>query len=183
MIDILIEKPRKTETEYEIVCRISGTSLSKREAKHRVKTILRGYGGAFRTTARFGFQAQNFTITHDPIWDAIFPLAHWMNLLLHKGGQFCEINGEPVRFRFAFPVPKQIIDFYTRRAECFGHDVSFAADTIDYYEPRHTAGTALSFGGGKDSRVIAGMHKELGIDSTLYSADLTDDRAGLTDIE
>lgn len=165
---ILIEffPPIKSSSRYEFRCIVSGKKTTFAELTHRVKSTARGYGSLFRSVFRFGFEAVNFEIPHNELWDSIYPLM-W---LIHMGGPLFRTEYSSAQIHFHYPIHKLIKDFYIKRAENFGFHIEVSGPEFDKSFDLSTYGSTLAFGGGKDSRMLYGALCEIGMDPVIYTA-------------
>lgn len=111
-----------------------------------------------RRSLRFGFESQDVAIPHQELWDAIYPLM----FLTRNGGPLFRTRHDRARIRMGYPIPGPVRDCYVRRAADFGLTMSVDAETTDGVPPCPTAGHVLAFGGGKDSRLLLGVLREIG---------------------
>lgn len=118
------------------------------------------------SVVNFGFTAQNFVIRHHPVWDSLYPLL----FLTRNGGPLFNRGHDRALIRFDYPVSHAVADFYTRRAASMGIDVEIDADTVDVGFDGTATGPVLAFGGGKDSRLILGLTRELAEEPRLFLA-------------
>jgi hypothetical protein len=72
--------------------------------------------------------------------------------------------------RFRYPILEPVRDFYVQRAKDCGIDLVVEADTYEKQFDFPTGGTALSFGGGKESRLVLGMLREFGESPRIVTA-------------
>jgi hypothetical protein len=160
VLDIEVLAPTRTETLYAFRCLLR----PQRSPVHRlpVGRLLRR--ASARTSdqpseLRFGFRATNFAIPHHEVWDGLYPLF----FLTRNGGPLFNSGHDRARIRFGYPIPSAVRDFYVRRAADFGIEITIDAATSDGRLDRPTDGTVLAFGGGKESRLLLGILREVGL--------------------
>jgi len=153
-----VHRPIKTPDRYEFRCDVSGAPFTTATAIYRLKSIARGFGSPARTTLRFGFRATNFTIAHAEVWDSVFPLMY----LTRNGGPLFKTAYDAATIRFRYPVLESVRRFFVQRAANSGLSVTVEADTIDRTYDIPGKGNILAFGGGKESRLLLGLLRELG---------------------
>ena len=112
----------------------------------------------FRDHLRFGFRAVNFRIAHHEVWDSVFPLM----FLTRNGGPLFNRGHDTATIRVHYPVLEPVRAFYVRRAAAMGLDVTIEADTFERTYDIAGTGSIQTFGGGKESRLLFGLLRELG---------------------
>ncbi|MDW3213693.1 MAG: hypothetical protein R8G01_06850 [Ilumatobacteraceae bacterium] len=160
MIDIAVSEPVRTPERYEFRCTVSPV----RRWRSRLAGAQPGEPEAHEI--RFGFVATNFAIRHHPVWDSVYPLLY----LTRNGGPLFQREHDRARIRFDYPVSKVVADFYVRRAAQFGIDIDVRARSIDLELSTGGDEAVLAFGGGKDSRLLLGLARELGSEPRLVTA-------------
>lgn len=173
-----VHLPRKTDTLYEFRVDYHGRPFRWETVKQRAQAVADGYGSPFRTTERFGFRARNYRIQHAEVWDSIFPLHI---LIRPRGGLYRKSFARGV-IRFRYPILEAVRQFYVRRAADFGLTVEVQADTFDRTYEIPGRGCVVSFGNGKESRLLVGLLRELGIEPRLCTGGASD-RAADLDVE
>jgi hypothetical protein len=166
MMKIEVLPPSKTEFQYEFRYILRGLPLTLREVLRRARTLLRGYGALHQSIRRFGFRGVNFRLRHSELWDSLYPLM----FLTRNGGPLFNKGHDRATIVFHYPVIRKVRDFYVRRAADFGIDVQVIGPVYDRLFDTATDGHVLAFGGGKDSRMILGVLRELGCDPTVVTA-------------
>jgi hypothetical protein len=111
-----------------------------------------------RGPGHFGFRATNFEIAHSDLWDSVFPLMY----LTRNGGPLYRTELDAAVVRVHYPLEATIADFFVRRAAHFGLNITLEADLVDRRFDWPTSGRVQAFGGGKDSRALYGLLRELG---------------------
>jgi hypothetical protein len=164
VVDVL--PPVKTASRYEFRCLLSGEGSGPREMLRRAGALLRGRRSGLAPFLRFGFRAVNYAIRHHELWDAVYPLM----FLTRNGGPLFHTGRDRAVIRFRHPIPRSVRDFYVRRAANFGLDVTVEGDASDPAYELPTEGHVLAFGGGKDSRLILGVLREVGVRPLPVSA-------------
>lgn len=162
MLDIEVRKPVRTETRYEHHCIVR----PGRSPRPRLLRLSSGGAGERPTELRFGFRALNFAIRHHEVWDGLYPLFY----LTRNGGPLFGTPHDLARIRFAYPISAAVRDFYVQRAADFGFEIVVEAPTLEARLDEPTAGHVLAFGGGKDSRLVLGLLRELGRDPLVITA-------------
>lgn len=166
MLDIRVDPPIKTDTRYEFRIAITGKRLNKSEMIYRTRTVLEGYGSLFKNYRRFGFSAYNFKIRHSELWDSVYPLLY----ITRSGGPLFNSPYSKAKVRFTYPVLEKAVEFFSYRARQFGLLISVEGKTYDRRFHLETSGHQLSFGGGKDSRLLLGVLRELGYNPTASTS-------------
>ena len=152
MIRITVHPPRKTPHEYLFLYEIEG-------------------GGA----GTFGITTETFEIPHDPLWDTLYPLM-W---LTRNGGPVFGEHDE-VRITLAYPVLWHVIGVMEDRAKRQGINTKVYSPTVT-----ETAGcpsfwpNVVGFGGGKESSLICGMARELGLSPQMMMGTMDAGRQSL----
>lgn len=164
MLSIEVLPPIKSKTRYEFRCIVKGNELTFDEFKKRATSVVRGYGSLSRSVLRFGYTATNFEINHSEIWDSIYPL----HFLTRNGGPLFNTKHEKAEIHFQYPVLEKVKQFYVERAVNLDLCIDIEGPTYDRRFDIPTDGTALSFGGGKDSRLVLGVLAETGHDPGIY---------------
>lgn len=153
-----VHPPIRTTDRYEFHCEIRGVPLTLTTAARRVRAAARGVGSPFRDQLRFGFRAVNFRIAHHEVWDSVFPLM----FLSRNGGPLFNRRHRTAVIRVHYPVLEPVRAFYVQRAASMGLDVTIEADTFDRTCDVAGSGRMQTFGGGKESRLLFGLLRELG---------------------
>ncbi|MGE3518415.1 MAG: hypothetical protein AB7J63_05640 [Vicinamibacterales bacterium] len=177
-LTIEVHPPRKTETLYEFRVDIQGRPLTWGAVAERAKAVASGYGSPFRTTERFGFRAVNYRIQHAEVWDSIFPLY----VLTRNHGPLYKKGFDAAVIRFRYPILEAVRQFYVRRAAKFGLSVEVQADTFERTYDIRGRGHVISFGNGKESRLLLGLLRECGVQVRLCTGG-AQDRAFDLDVE
>jgi hypothetical protein len=157
--------PVRTDDRYEFLCRVGVERSLTARLRQRRSAPERGTARRVPDVVRFGFRSTNARIEHHPVWDAIYPL---MSLTRH-GGPLLRTGHRRARIRFAYPIPEPIREFYVRRAQDLGLNVEVVAKST---EARFEGGTdrhVVAFGGGKESRTILGVLREMGADPLIVT--------------
>ncbi|QTN45229.1 hypothetical protein H7683_19920 [Ectopseudomonas mendocina] len=116
----------------------------------------------------FGFHSMNFKIQHHELWDSIYPL---MFLIRNGGPIFSQVpDGSRVVISFEYPVLHKVAEFYIARAAMMGYKLEVDAQLYDGVFDLKSSGHVLAFGGGKDSRLLYGLLRELGQEPQVYVA-------------
>lgn len=172
MLIIDVATPLRTDDRYAFECRIH----RQRSLRHRLRhpgVDRRALPAGVPEVVRFGFRTTGWRLEHHPVWDAIYPLM----ALTRYGGPLFGAKRPPLGakrqqavIRLAFPVPRQVSDFFVQRAHDFGIEVSIEAKPSDASFEGTATGAVLAFGGGKESRVVLGMLREVGRDPLIVSS-------------
>ena len=165
-IYITINKPFKSDRDYYFDCTVQGAQLSLSEFRRRLGSMVKGYGSLFKAVIRFGFHMDNSDIQHHEVWDSIYPL---MYLTRNGGPLFQEVSPHAI-LKFEYPVLDSIVRFFIDRASHQGIQLEVDAPARQIVTPFLTQGSSISFGGGKDSRLILGILDELGRCPQVYTA-------------
>ena len=166
MIEIEVLMPIKASQLYEFRYRVRGLKLNRDRILHRFKSRIRGYGKLFSHIIRFGFVTENYSIQHHFIWDSIYPLLY----LTRQGGPLFCSSFENAKIVFHYPVYRQALQFFIKRAFNLGIAITIDCDTYEKKETFDTYGYALSLGGGKESRLALGVFRELKKHLEVFSA-------------
>ena len=159
MLEITVHTPIRTGDRYEFACAVRPVS--------RWRSRLRRHDDVSGSQdIHFGFTAQNFRIRHQPVWDSVYPLF----FLTRNGGPLFNRGSEKARIRLDYPVSQAVAEFYVRRAASFGLEIEVRAPMVDVELEPAEGGRVLAFGGGKDSRMVLGVTRELGIEPRLMTA-------------
>ena len=161
-----VYRPIKTVDRYEFRCDVSGVPLTLRTAARRARALARGFGSPFRDRLRFGFHATNFRIAHHEVWDSVFPLM----FLTRNGGPLFNRGYDSAVIRVHYPLLEAVRAFYVRRAACMGLDITIEAATYERTWDSARAGAIQTFGGGKESRLLFGLLREVGHTPRLATA-------------
>ncbi len=153
-----VHRPIKAPDRYEFRCDVSGAPFTPATAVYRLKSIARGFGSPARTTLRFGFRATNFTVAHAEVWDSVFPLMY----LTRNGGPLFKTPYDTAVIRFRYAVLERVRRFFVQRAANSGLSITVEADTIERTYDIRGKGSILALGGGKESRLLFGLLRELG---------------------
>jgi hypothetical protein len=165
MIEIQVHKPHKTKHEYTFNCSISFTYTGIIPVKRNIKYLLFNRGYNKRNESVFGFKAKNFKIQHSHEWDSIYPLLY----LTQTGGPLFGLKDNDAVIRFDYPILKKVKNFFIKRAFDNGIHLTVEADLYSETFHKKADGNALSFGGGKDSRLAYGVLRELDKTPQLYT--------------
>ena len=138
-MEVRIHAPLKTDTTYAVPLTI----------------MERGKPPA---AAHIGFKTRNFTLQHLELWDSFLPLM-WVT---RNGGPLFGTDGAQAVVRADFPLNAAVVAFFEQRARNFGIGIDVDSRTVTQTFEVKTSGTAVLFGGGKDSRVLLGSLRELG---------------------
>ena len=150
--------PVRTAERYEFRCDIRGVPLTLTTAARHVRGVARGVGSPFHDRIHFGFRAVNFRIAHHEVWDSVFPLL----FLTRNGGPLFNRGHNSATIRVHYPILEAVRAFYVRRAAHMGIDVTIEADTFERTYDVACTGRMQTFGGGKESRLLFGLLRELG---------------------
>ncbi|MCP5418094.1 MAG: hypothetical protein H6965_13455 [Chromatiaceae bacterium] len=177
VVRLAILPPEKSDRKYQFRYLIDTpnqktdlVSRLKREMKFHLKRVLLSiypklakklYG-----IRSFGYVAENFEIRHLEVWDSLYPFMH----LLRGGGPIFGSSYTKCHFVFCYPVLQEVRNFYTERAGDYGLNLTVEGKTFDRVYDVTTNGNAMAFGGGKDSRLVYGVLKEIGCEPVLYNA-------------
>lgn len=177
VIRLAILRPEKSDHRYQFRYLLDLPdykkdllSRLKREFKFRLKMLVLSlypkmseklYG--IRT---FGYISVNFEIRHLEVWDSLYPLMH----LLRGGGPIFGSEYSKSHFVFTYPILKEVRNFYIERARDYGLNLTVEGTTFSRVYDVKTDGNAVAFGGGKDSRLVYGVLKEIGYEPVLYNA-------------
>lgn len=115
---------------------------------------------------QIGIRDSNFDIPHHELWDSVLPLM----FLSRNGGP---LFGKPIRrarIRAAYPLHQAVAAFFIGRARSFGLDMRVDSACFDRIYDEPCSGDLVLFGGGKDSRLLLGSLREIGLDPTVISA-------------
>lgn len=153
-----VHPPIRTVDRYEFRCEVRGVPLSLTTAARRVRALARQLESPFRDQLRFGFRAVNFRIAHHEVWDSVFPLM----FLTRNGGPLFNRGHRTAVIRLHYPILEPVRAFYVRRATQMGLDVRIEADTFERTYGVAGSGRMQTFGGGKESRLLFGLLRELG---------------------
>jgi hypothetical protein len=182
-VRIAIFPPTKTSQKYEFRCLADHTNSNdssldklKRDAKFHVKKLIMRVApklsSGFYGVSNFGFVASNFEITHLDVWDSIYPLMHLIRGVAEEYKIGKPIIGDrysKCHIVFLYPVLENVRAFYIKRAADFGLDITIEGPTFNRTYNVTTAGDALAFGGGKDSRLVYGVLMEIGSRPAIYN--------------
>ena len=161
MLDIDVLTPIKTDSTYEFSCDLR----PRRSIRSRLLS-----GSDTRKIPppriRFGFEARDFAIRHHAIWDAFYPLF----FLTRNGGPLFGTGWDRARIRFGYPIPAAVSGFFVRRAAHLGIEIKVEADATEVRFEEPTSGHVQAFGGGKESRLLLGLLRELGLEPTVMSS-------------
>lgn len=148
ILEIRISRPLKTPTSYvfELAC----------TAPNREPAL-----------TRFGVNNANFEIPHHEVWDSFLPLMY----LSRNGGPLFRKAITRAQVRADFPLHATVVDFFARRARRFGLELQVNGPCYERAYDIPTRGEALLFGGGKDSRLLLGCLREVGIAPRVVSAE------------
>lgn len=162
MLDIQVLPPKKSDSLFEFGC-VLRPVLSQAEYEHEPRQTP---SDAHESQIRFGYRAVNFRIRHHEVWDAFFPLYY----LTRNGGPLFNKGYDRAHIRFEYPVAKVVRDHFVQRAADFGIHIDVEATVTSARLDQPTSGAVLAFGGGKDSRLILEMLRELGVEPTVMTA-------------
>ncbi len=152
-----VHPPVRTIDRYEFHCEVRGVPLTATTAGRRLRALAQGLESPLRDQLRFGFRAVNFRIAHHEIWDSVFPLL----FLTRNGGPLFNRGHRIAVIRVHYPVLERVRAFYVQRAARMGLDVTIEADTIERTYDVAGTGAIQTFGGGKESRLLFGLLREL----------------------
>ncbi len=154
---IEVPEPDRTDTSLEFACLMRELAPWADGAPG---------GPVVERPIRFGFRTPNARVQHHEVWDGFYPLY----FLTRNGGPLFNSAYDQARIRFGFPFPRLVRDYFVQRAADFGIDIEVEAELTEVRLDRPTTGHVLAFGGGKDSRLVLGTLRELGIEPTLVTA-------------
>lgn len=117
-------------------------------------------------TTEIGIRDASFPIPHAPVWDTYYPLM----FIIRRGGPLFGIDGAKATIKFDYPASLPVVDFFVERARYMGVSIDVASTTKEITLDAQTSGDLLLFGGGKDSRLLLGMLRELGDKISVISA-------------
>jgi len=157
-VRIRVERPIRTDDTYVFPYRVTDTTPGRR--------LVARLAGLRGVELRLGFQAVNFSIRHSPLWDSFCPL--WF--LTRIGGPVFGHGIERCEIRFDYPVLDRVARFFEGRAANLGYEAVVTGRTYDDTFDLPTSGRQIPFGGGKDSRTILGLLRELGESPTVSTA-------------
>ena len=95
--------------------------------------------------------------------------------LIRGGGPIFGSEYSKCYFLFKYPILEEVKKFYIKRAKNYGLDLTVDAETYNRTFDVVTAGNALTFGGGKDSRLVLGLLNETGYQPVIYNANFGTD--------
>ena len=90
--------------------------------------------------------------------------------LTRNGGPLFNKGHDRARIRLDYPASRSVVEFYIERASRFGLQIDVDAPSVDIGLEPIDGTRVLAFGGGKDSRLILGVLRELGIEPQLMTA-------------
>jgi hypothetical protein len=157
-----VATPLRTDDRYLFECRIHRRRPLPRRLLRRPGPLPKGVPDV----VRFGFRTTGWRLEHHPVWDAVYPLMY----LTRNGGPLFGRDLHGVRIRMAYPIPTQVRDFYVQRAQDLGVEVAIEAKPSGACFDGVTSGDILAFGGGKESRVLLGLLREVGRDPVIVSS-------------
>ncbi len=160
MLDIEVREPNRTPTRYEFDCVVRRGAGSWRQHIRRRLRPRKSY------ELRFGFRALNFEIDHHAVWDSFYPLFY----LTRNGGPLFGTHHDRAWIRFEYPIDTTVREFFIRRAADFGISITIEGPAADIRLDRPTQGDVIAFGGGKESRLILGLLRELGSDPIVFAS-------------
>jgi hypothetical protein len=159
-----VATPLRADDRYLFECRI------RRQRPLRRRLMRPSIGGSLPRgmpdVVRFGFRTTGWRLEHHPVWDAIYPLMY----LTRNGGPLFGRGLRGVRIRMGYPIPPQVRDFYVQRAHDLGIEVTIEARPTSACLDGTTRRDVIAFGGGKESRVLLGMLREVGRDPVIVSS-------------
>ncbi len=166
MLVIDVPAPSRTEDRYEFRCRIRMRRTPVQRLLRRRPPRQRLRRHSVPGTVRFGFTTTGPAIDHHPIWDSFYPLFY----LTRNGGPLFDTGHREATIRFEYPVSATVRDFFVHRAREMGTELSVtAATTHATFDDRGSDRHVLAFGGGKDSRMLLGALRELGLDPLIVT--------------
>jgi hypothetical protein len=164
MLEIEVESPLRTDDRYEFRCRVRTRRTRTQRVLRRRPTPQRAGRHEVPGAIRFGFRSAGRRIEHHPVWDAVYPLF----FLTRFGGPLFDTSYTRATIRFDFPIPVVVRDYYIQRASDMGTTLDVEARTTGAtFDGASPGGVVLAFGGGKDSRLLLGVLRELGDDPTV----------------
>lgn len=136
MLTIRIPRPIKKPHEYRFLCPIST-------------------GGA-RT---FGLTTETFAIPHDVLWDTVYPLIY----MTRMGGPIYSLHKKATLI-FQYPIVKAVAKMIIARCRQQGFELRIEAPGEILPGPTPFIwDNVVGFGGGKESSLMAGITRELGL--------------------
>ena len=166
MLRIRVSAPTKTPSRYAFQFSVK-RERSAGDAQLGADSLLAESQERFAEgTYHFGFESANFEIKHSDLWDSIFPLF----FLTRNGGPLYNKADSQAIVEFDYPILEPVASFYTKRAANFGLDVTVNAETFTRTYDLPTSGHSLSFGGGKESRLLLGVLRETGAAPAVYTS-------------
>lgn len=165
-----VHPPRKTDRLYEFHIDVAGRPFTWAAAMDRLRATAAGYGSLWHARERFGFRAVNFAIRHVEIWDSVFPLT----VLTRIHGPLYKRGFDAAIIRFHYPIHERVRQFFVDRAARMGLTIEIQADTFDRTYSIEGRGHIISFGSGKESRLLLGVLRELGIAPRLATGGTAD---------
>jgi hypothetical protein len=114
----------------------------------------------------FGFHDPAGNIQHHPIWDSLYPL---IELTASRGPVFGRTSGL-VQFFFEYPVSDIVATSFETRGRQFGFELEVIAERSAMSFQSLSSGDIILMGGGKDSRMLLGTLREIGLSPKTVSA-------------
>jgi hypothetical protein len=136
---VRVHKPRKTKTSYRFECSCSAPPSWR------------------NVSITFGFESVGWQIEHEPIWDSLYPM---MVLSGSSGPFFYAVKA--VRVAFDYPVDRTVVRYYRRQSAHMSLPFIVTSPLTDVRFQGPAQGMHLAMGGGKDSRLLWGMLREIG---------------------
>ncbi len=164
MLVIDVATPLRADDRYAFECRIGRRRPLRQRLLRPTSTTSLPRG--VPDVVRFGFRTTGWRLEHHPVWDAIYPLM----ALTRQDGPLYGTRHREATIRFGYPIPVQVRDFYLQRAHDLGLEVAIEARTTSATFDGTATGGVLLFGGGKESRVLLGMLREVGPDPVIVSS-------------
>jgi len=117
--------------------------------------------------SKIGIKETNFDIPHHVFWDSFLPLM----FLSRNGGPLFNKPVPRGRIRADFPLEAGVARFFIQRARQMGVEMEIDSPLVDrVHDDAPTGGDVLLFGGGKDSRLLLGTLREVGLSPRVISA-------------
>ncbi|QFT58094.1 hypothetical protein FIU94_04600 [Sulfitobacter sp. THAF37] len=145
-VKVFVHKPRKTPDTYKFLANVSWEQGSE--------------------DYTFGFQDPAGAIKHHPIWDGLYPLLELTNI---GGPVFGKFSGL-VEFSFDFAVSDRVAAYFEAIGPQLGFDIRVTTERTELNFDTSLGGNIVTMGGGKDSRLMLGTLRELGLSPKIVSA-------------
>jgi hypothetical protein len=167
MLVIEVAVPHRSDDRYEFECRVRVRRTPVQRLLGRKPPPEQVGHHRIPGRIRFGFRSPTRPIEHHPVWDAIYPLF----FLTRNGGPVFDTGHRQAIIRSSSSVPAVVRDFYVKRASDMGIELTVEAPESDVrFEGSASDRDVLAFGGGKDSRALLGMLRELGRDPVVATS-------------